>query len=47
MGKQQYLRESQETAFRALDEIWVKMKDEDPMAVKKVIDEAVNAVRET
>jgi len=45
MEKYQYLEDKREVAFKALDQIWQKMKGEDAKAVKKAINQAVKAAR--
>jgi len=45
MEKYEILRKEREEAFRALDTIWGKMKNEKPETVEKTIDEAVRSVR--
>lgn len=36
---------NKQAAWAMLDEIWAKMKDQDPQEVEELIDEAVKAVR--
>jgi hypothetical protein len=43
---QRHTPTAREEAYAALDEIWEKMKDEDPEEVEKLVDEAVREVRE-
>ena len=45
MEKFQAMQKDREVAMSALEQIWGKMKGEDPKAVKKTIDEAVKAAR--
>ena len=45
MEKYQNLQEERQKAFQDLDQIWEKMKDEDPKAVEKIVSQAVQAVR--
>ena len=45
MEKFQALQKDQDAARSALEQIWGKMKDEDPKAVAKIINEAVEADR--
>ena len=45
MEKFQALQKDQEAARSALDQIWGKIKDEDPKAVKRTINEAVQAAK--
>lgn len=45
MEKFQILQKNQEAAMSALDQIWKKMKNESPETVKKIINEAVGAVK--
>ena len=43
--KGQGITEDRKKAYAALDEIWKKMRDEDPGEVEDLVDEAVRAVR--
>ena len=45
MEKFQALQKDQGAARSALDQIWGKIKDEDPKAVKRTINEAVQAAK--
>ena len=45
MEKFQTLQKDKDAAMSALEQIWQKMKDEDPKAVKRTIKEAVKAAR--
>jgi len=43
MEKFQALQKDQDAARSALEQIWAKIKDEDPKAVAQIINEAVEA----
>ena len=45
LEKYQSLQEERDSALQALDQIWGKMKDENPKVVEDTIDEAVKNVR--
>jgi len=45
MEKFQTIQKDQDAARSSLDQIWAKIKDEDPKAVAKIINEAVKAAR--
>jgi hypothetical protein len=45
MEKFQALQKDQDAALSALEQIWAKIKDEDPKAIAKIINEAVEAAR--
>ena len=45
LEKYQSLQEERDSALQALDQIWGKMKDENPKVVENTIDEAVKNVR--
>lgn len=45
LEKFQILERNRETALEALDQIWDKMKNEDPKTLDKTINEAVKAAK--
>ncbi len=45
LEKFQILERNRETALEALDQIWGKMKNEDPKTLDKTINEAVKAAK--
>jgi AbrB family looped-hinge helix DNA binding protein len=44
-GKKTRRELAREKAFLVLDEIWAKLKDENPQGVEKLVDEAIKEVR--